>query len=93
MDFKTITMSLLLRTYSSFNRFGTQYLKFSSIVSKEVQENIDKIVKKSKVVVFMKGVPSEPRCGFSNAVVQIFRMHGVDYDAHDVLKDESIRNG
>lgn len=56
-------------------------------------ENIDKLVKNNKVVVFMKGVPSEPRCGFSNAVVQIFRMHGVTYDAHDVLKDEELRQG
>jgi len=41
----------------------------------------------------MKGVPDEPRCGFSNAVVQILRMHGVTYDAHDVLKDEEFRQG
>ncbi|XP_047356131.1 glutaredoxin-related protein 5, mitochondrial isoform X3 [Vespa velutina] len=41
----------------------------------------------------MKGIPEEPRCGFSNAVVQIFRMHGVSYDAHDVLQDEELRQG
>jgi monothiol glutaredoxin len=41
----------------------------------------------------MKGIPEEPRCGFSNAVVQILRMHGVTYDAHDVLKDEELRKG
>jgi monothiol glutaredoxin len=56
-------------------------------------ENIEKLVKKNRVVVFMKGIPEEPRCGFSNAVVQIFRMHGVTYDAHDVLKDEELRQG
>ncbi|KAG7207164.1 hypothetical protein KM043_008854 [Ampulex compressa] len=56
-------------------------------------ENIGDLVKKNKVVVFMKGVPEEPRCGFSNAVVQILRMHGVNYDAHDVLKDEDLRQG
>jgi len=59
-----------------------------------VKERFDKLVKSNKVVVFMKGVPEEPRCGFSNAVVQIFRMHGVEgYAAHDVLADESIRQG
>ena len=41
----------------------------------------------------MKGVPAEPRCGFSNAVVQVLRMHGVEYDSHDVLSDESLRQG
>lgn len=57
------------------------------------QPDIEKLVKKNKVVVFMKGEPEEPRCGFSNAVVQVLRMHGVTYEAHDVLKNESIRNG
>ncbi|XP_058797557.1 glutaredoxin-related protein 5, mitochondrial [Phymastichus coffea] len=56
-------------------------------------EEISNLVKKNKVVVFMKGVPEEPRCGFSNAVVQIMRMHGVQYDAHDVLKNEDLRQG
>lgn len=42
----------------------------------------------------MKGVPEQPMCGFSNAVVQIFRMHGVtNYDAHNVLADENMRQG
>lgn len=50
-------------------------------------------LQKNKVVIFMKGVPEEPRCGFSNAVVQILRMHGVTYDAHDVLKNEDLRQG
>ncbi|KAL7300055.1 glutaredoxin-related protein 5, mitochondrial [Trichogramma pretiosum] len=56
-------------------------------------EDIAGMIKNNKVVVFMKGVPEEPRCGFSNAVVQIMRMHGVQYDAHDVLKDETLRQG
>lgn len=41
----------------------------------------------------MKGVPEAPRCGFSNAVVQIMRMHGVTYDSHNVLDNEEIRQG
>lgn len=54
---------------------------------------IDKMVKNNKVVIFMKGTPEEPRCGFSNAVVQIMRMHGVKYDSHNVLENEEIREG
>jgi len=41
----------------------------------------------------MKGVPSAPQCGFSNAVVQILRMHDVNYESHNVLADEEIRQG
>ena len=54
---------------------------------------IESMVKNNKVVVFMKGNPEAPRCGFSNAVVQIMRMHGVNYDSHDVLENEEIRKG
>jgi len=54
---------------------------------------IEDLTKKNKVVVFMKGNPEAPKCGFSNAVVQILRMHGVNYDAHDVLLDEELRQG
>lgn len=54
---------------------------------------MDKLVRTNKEVVFMKGNPQAPRCGFSNAVVQIMRMHGVQYDAHDVLQNESLRQG
>ncbi|XP_072931312.1 uncharacterized monothiol glutaredoxin ycf64-like [Epargyreus clarus] len=58
-----------------------------------INEKIDKIVKDNKVVVFMKGIPDAPRCGFSNAVVQIMRMHAVPYESYDVLADENLRQG
>ncbi|KAL1254465.1 hypothetical protein QQF64_016694 [Cirrhinus molitorella] len=62
--------------------------------SSAVQKNLEEIVKKDKVVVFMKGTPAQPMCGFSNAVVQILRMHGVDgYAAYNVLDDQDIRQG
>ena len=41
--------------------------------SVSISERIDALVKESKVVIFMKGVPAAPQCGFSNAVVQIMR--------------------
>ena len=53
----------------------------------------EEAVSKNKVVVFMKGVPDAPKCGFSNAVAQILRMHGVKYDSYDVLADERVRQG
>merc|ERR1739838_542461 len=41
------------------------------------QQTIKSLVGKNKVVIFMKGSPEEPQCGFSKAVVQILRMPGV----------------
>merc|ERR1711893_376261 len=59
----------------------------------DIQKHIDEIVKKSDVVVFMKGVPDAPRCGFSNVVCQIMRMHDVPFDSHNVLENEDVRQG
>ena len=59
----------------------------------DINKQIDGMLKEGDVVVFMKGVPAAPRCGFSNAVCQIFRMHDVPFEAHDVLQDETLRQG
>lgn len=60
----------------------------------DLQKDLGQMVKKDKVVVFMKGTPAQPMCGFSNAVVQILRMHGVDeYAAYNVLEDQDLRQG
>lgn len=56
-------------------------------------EALDNLVKNNKIVVFMKGTPLEPMCGFSKAVVTILQMHGiVEFNAHNVLEDEELRN-
>lgn len=65
------------------------FMRYFALEAKE----IDKMVKNNKVVIFMKGTPDEPRCGFSNAVVQILSMHGVKYDSHNVLANEDLRQG
>ncbi|XP_004928317.1 uncharacterized protein LOC114240873 [Bombyx mandarina] len=85
-------MNTLVRR--SFQAFNTT-LKISCRAFSEagINDKIEKIVKNNKVVVFMKGVPDAPRCGFSNAVVQIMRMHAVPYESHDVLSDENLRQG
>src|SRR5580658_7901016 len=45
------------------------------------------------VVLFMKGVPDQPRCGFSATVVQILDHLGVDFVGVDVLQSEALRQG
>jgi monothiol glutaredoxin len=45
------------------------------------------------VVLFMKGTPVFPQCGFSAAVVQILTNLGVKFKAVDVLKDPEVRQG
>ncbi|XP_025104098.1 glutaredoxin-related protein 5, mitochondrial-like [Pomacea canaliculata] len=58
------------------------------------KEHIESLVKEKPVFVFMKGTPDQPRCGFSNAVVQILKFHGVEkFDSYNVLENEDVRQG
>ena len=45
----------------------------------------------SRVVLFMKGEPDAPRCGFSRKIVALLRDQGVEFTHFDILKDESVR--
>ena len=58
-----------------------------------VQEQIAKTVKDTEVVLFMKGTPQFPQCGFSNTLVQILNYLGVDYKGVNVLASDEIRQG
>ncbi|WP_027839968.1 Grx4 family monothiol glutaredoxin [Hyphomonas sp.] len=54
---------------------------------------IDKAVKSNDVVLFMKGTPTFPQCGFSSVVVQVLDYLGVDYVSTNVLEDQDVREG
>ena len=54
---------------------------------------IAKAVAENPVVLFMKGVPDEPRCGFSAVTVQILDHLGVDFVGVDVLQSDDLRQG
>ncbi len=56
-------------------------------------ERIANDIASSDVVLFMKGTPVFPQCGFSAAVVQILSNVGVKFKAVDVLKDPEVRQG
>ncbi len=57
------------------------------------QERIDQIVTENKVVLFMKGTPSFPQCGFSARAAAILQELGVPFKGINVLEDPEIREG
>ena len=58
-----------------------------------IKQFIDNEVKSNDVVLFMKGTPQFPMCGFSGQVVQILDYLGVPYKGLNVLENEDLRNG
>ncbi|OJU12369.1 MAG: monothiol glutaredoxin, Grx4 family [Caulobacterales bacterium 68-7] len=59
----------------------------------EVHDFIANTVAENPVVLFMKGVPEQPRCGFSSVCVQILDHLGVDFVGVDVLQSDDLRQG
>ena len=59
----------------------------------DARERIDALVKSNDVVLFMKGTPLFPQCGFSSRAVAILEHLGVPFEAVDVLADQEIRAG
>ncbi|MCP1470071.1 monothiol glutaredoxin [Sphingobium sp. OAS761] len=58
-----------------------------------VQQRIADIVGGHDVVLFMKGTPLFPQCGFSSRAIAILEHLGVAYDTVDVLQDQAVRQG
>src|SRR4029453_9778465 len=59
----------------------------------EVLTQIDEKVKNNKVMLYMKGTPEFPQCGFSAHTVEILKSYGVPFASEDVLADPAIRDG
>ena len=58
-----------------------------------VNDKIKEFNKNNEVVLYMKGNPTFPQCGFSSTVVQILKHIGVNFQSYDVLQDEDLREG
>ena len=56
-------------------------------MANDVLTSIDEQVKKNNVLVFMKGNPQLPQCGFSAHTIEILQSYGVPFETVDVLAD------
>ena len=59
----------------------------------DAQNRIADIVKSNDIVLFMKGTPLFPQCGFSSRAIAILDRLGATYESVDVLQDQEVRQG
>lgn len=59
----------------------------------ELNQRLEELVKAAPVMLFMKGKPSAPQCGFSRQIVAMLREHSVKYGFFDILADDEVRQG
>lgn len=62
-----------------------------TLSEQEILDQIQSEVAGNRVFLYLKGTPDQPRCGFSNQVVQILNHLGVEYGSRDILVDPRIR--
>ena len=75
--------------------------EFDDLLPKDVKNEkdslnskLEKLINQKKVMLFMKGTPSAPQCGFSNQIVKILAEQGVkDYGTFNILEDMDVRQG
>ena len=60
---------------------------------REETERRETQVESTPVMLYMKGTPQQPQCGFSQQVCRVLHATGVEFDSVNVLEDDSIREG
>ncbi|KAH8883972.1 glutaredoxin [Thozetella sp. PMI_491] len=75
------------------NGAGAAEEKDPETAKKELFKRLEDLVKAAPVMLFMKGTPSEPKCGFSRQLVAILRENAVKYGFFNILADDEVRQG
>ena len=62
-------------------------------MEESIKKQIEQDVSQHKIMLYMKGTPDAPRCGFSAKVVELLAQTGKPYESRDVLQNEGLRQG
>ena len=65
----------------------------SNPLSSELTNRLEKLIRLAPVMLFMKGTPDQPRCGFSRQTVEILVGNDIQFASFDILSDEGVRAG
>ncbi|EFC50535.1 predicted protein [Naegleria gruberi] len=77
--------------FTPFTDYGTITRYQSRMKTLEMKEEIQKIIESNNIVLFMKGTPQRPECGFSGAVVQVLKLYDVEYHSENMNKDTMMK--
>jgi monothiol glutaredoxin len=58
-----------------------------------IKQRIESDIKNNKVMLYMKGTPEQPQCGFSAQVVSVLKSYNIPFKTFNILQDEEIRQG
>jgi len=61
--------------------------------TQQLHARLEKLINFAPVMLFMKGTPTAPQCGFSNKIVEILNKEGIKFHSFNILSDEEVRQG
>jgi Grx4 family monothiol glutaredoxin len=73
--------------------FSVNSIPSNASEKSDINTRLSALVNKATVMVFMKGSPAAPRCGFSRTLVGILQELNIKYETFDILEDEEVRQG
>lgn len=62
-------------------------------IKESLKERLKKLINQAPCMLFMKGNPANPRCGFSRTIVSLLDNYNTDYKTFDILQDNDVREG
>jgi Grx4 family monothiol glutaredoxin len=60
---------------------------------KDLTKRLESLIKIHPIMIFIKGTPAEPRCGFSRQAIELLKQVNATYGSFDILSDETVRQG
>ena len=85
-----------LETSKEHEQNGNSNNSDTNTTIESLNDRLEKLVRRHPIMLFMKGLPSNPQCGFSRQIVEILdSLHGngLSYDAFNILEDDEVRQG
>lgn len=92
-EYKKIVSSAAAADNKSISKSPEDEEEEDEETEEQLNERLKQLTAAAPVMLFMKGTPSEPKCGFSRQMVGILREHQVRFGFFDILKDDTVRQG
>eukprot|EP00040_Diaphanoeca_grandis_P005971 m.35384 g.35384 ORF g.35384 m.35384 type:complete len:330 (+) comp17127_c0_seq1:94-1083(+) len=78
---------------SAVSQSSTQTIEVNAATRKDITERLKELVNAAPVMLFMKGTPEEPRCGFSRKITALLQKEDVKFSSFNILEDNDVREG
>ncbi|XP_012280839.1 glutaredoxin-3 [Orussus abietinus] len=85
--------AVLTKKVKQFSTKDTLPVRPSDTSKEDLETRLKKLINQAPCMLFMKGTPTTPRCGFSRTIISLLDSYNTDYQTFDILLDNEVREG